>query len=615
MRSHKLSCFLATFFVLSLGVALAQDPGDGDVPPPWALRKIGIDIDLRSGSRVLADEIAQNGGMILPDEQASASTFSTVPQIQLRGSNVQVNDPTLDTIQTFPFFRPFVHFTQSETSVAASGQNIVATYNTSAGIHLSPAPPPNPPGSLIVDRVNLSGFSTSNDGGQTWTSGFFPTAGPAGATEGDPALGVDRSGNFHFAGLGTDAGGHFGIIVNNSTDGGQTWSPAGVVQVDGGADKEWLAVGPDPARKEQDNIYVTWTSFQPTGGQLRFARSTDGGVTWATKTIFAPAPDPTHPGNPQNFLTYSNPTVDRFTGRLYIPFLQFSRLDQDFIRMLISDDGGETFDFATFNVPGAPLPTVLPITQPGTLTECGATIIRPKGMPPFISLNARLTIHAGPSIPGGVLTGLLPRFVQASRLTVQPAIAARNGRVYMAWANSTSLSFGDPASHSNILFMRSDDGGQSWTGPVQVNPSLASDVHHVLPALAIDEDSNDVHVLYFTQHADETVDVDLANSHDRGGIFRADRTTHVTSAPFVLPPSNVPLPSALQPFATTNYDRQIATCYALGEYLSVASANGTVHTLFGASRNTITQPVNPLDPLSGQVHTHMDVFYQKVKAQ
>src|SRR5690242_19148769 len=348
MPNRKLS-FLATLFVLSVGVALAQDPGDDDLPPPWLLRKIGVEIDLRSGSRVLADELAQNGGVVLPDEQVSSSPSSTVPQIQLRGSNVQVNDPTFDTIQTFPFFRPFVHSTESETSVAASGQNIVASYNSSAGIHLSPAPPPNPPGSLIVDRVNLSGFSTSNDGGQTWTSGFFPTAGPGGATEGDPALGVDRRGNFHFASLGTDASGKFGIIVNNSLDSGRTWSPAVVVQLDGGADKEWLAIGPDPGRKDQDNVYVTWTSFQSTGAQLRFGRSTDGGMTWTTKTIFAPAPDPTHPGNPQNSLTFSNPAVDRLTGRLYIPFLQFSQLDQDFIRVLISDDGGETFSFATFN--------------------------------------------------------------------------------------------------------------------------------------------------------------------------------------------------------------------------------------------------------------------------
>ncbi len=205
--------------------------------------------------------------------------------------------------------------------------------------------------------------------------------------------------------------------------------------------------------------------------------------------------------------------------------------------------------------------------------------------------------------------------MQASRLVTQPAIAARDGIVYLAWSNSTSNVFGDPSSHSNILFMRSDDGGQSWGGPIQVNPSVSGDVHHVLPALAIDEDPNDVHILYYTQHTDGSVDVDLANSHDRGTTFPAHRAVRVTSTSFALAPTNIPIPSALQPFATSNYDRQIAQCYCLGEYLSVATANGTAYALWGDGRNTVTEPVKPLDPISGQTHAQEDVFFQKVKAQ
>ena len=136
MPGRKLSYLLAAFFLMSIGVALAQEAGDDNPPPPWLLRKIGVDIDLRSGSRVLADELAASGGIILPDEGfSSSSSLGTVPQVQLRGGNVQVNDPSLNTIQIFPNFRPFVHFIQSETSVAASGRNVVATYNTSAGLH------------------------------------------------------------------------------------------------------------------------------------------------------------------------------------------------------------------------------------------------------------------------------------------------------------------------------------------------------------------------------------------------------------------------------------------------------------------------------------------------
>jgi hypothetical protein len=77
-----------------------------------------------------------------------------------------------------------------------------------------------------------------------------------------------------------------------------------VVQQDNGGDKEWLAIGPNPADLTQDYIYVTWTSFQATSSQLRFGRSIDGGATWTTKTIFAPPADPnlTHP---QKDYTYS----------------------------------------------------------------------------------------------------------------------------------------------------------------------------------------------------------------------------------------------------------------------------------------------------------------------
>ncbi len=33
------------------------------------------------------------------------------------------------------------------------------------------------------------------------------------------------------------------------------------------------------------------------------------------------------------------------------------------------------------------------------------------------------------------------------------------------------------------------------------------------------------------------------------------------------------------------------------------------------ARNLITEPVNSLDPISGQTHSEQDVFFQKVKAQ
>ena len=582
--------------VLGLSVLAAASPVFADDSLNSVVNKLGVDEDVRSGMKILMDEILA-GTVILPDLYPSATYLEIVHQLQLRGDNIQANVPSGDYVQQFAGFRPFVFATQSEVSTAAFGKNIVLGYNNSAGLHVGP----NPAGpGLIVDRAQLSGFAASHDGGQSWINGFLPPSHNATQTFGDPSIGVDRHGVYYYATLAADALGRSTIQVNTSIDGGATWGEGVIVQQDDGSDKEWVAVGPDPVNKNRDNVYVTWTSFQASACELRFGRSTDGGATWTAKTIFIPTSDP-NPVNPQNCLTFSNPVVDIITGTLYVPFLRFSNADQDFIQMMVSEDAGETFHFATFNVPGAPSPTVLPVTRPGELTSCGVT----NGSP-----NIRLTIHgtanAGPGKFG------LPRYINASRMTLQPAAAARNGVVYLAWSNSASSVLGSSAG-SDVWFVRSNDRGQSWNTPVMVNPAISADKHHVLPSLAIDESPNSVHVSYYTQHTDSSIDLDMANSHDMGDTFPAQRTVRVTQTSFYLPPTNIPLTNAPS-FDATNFDRLINVCYSLGEYQGVTAANGSVYVGWGDARNQITEPVDPLDPISGQTHPQQDVFFQKVKA-
>jgi len=573
---------------------------------PTVIVKNGYEFEIRSDTKIMLDDLAASGRVIPLDEPTDGPGDHDGGGLLFRGGNIQVNDPLLDSIQIFPGFRPFVHSTQSETSVAAFGRTIVATYNTSAGMHLVPVP-----GGLGFDRIQISGFSTSTDGGKTFTSGFFPGVQGIPFSFGDPSIDVDRHGNFYYAQLGQDVDGTGAITVNKSSD-GVNWNNAVVAALDDGSDKEWLAVGPDPRRTEQENVYVTWTSFQNTGQQLRFAKSTDGGVTWTSKTIYAPSADP-EPTHPQNSLSFSNPVVDRSNGRLYIPFAHFSNADTDFIQMLVSDDAGATFHFAKFHVKGAPDATLLPIVQPGELTECGATLVAPK----TFALNLRLTLHAGADV-GGSLTGLR-RFVNSTRLIAQPAIAVRDGVVYLAWNTSTSPAFGDPNGTSKIMFMRSSDGGRHWDEPVQV--STPGDPHHVHPSLSIsgdgedEEGGNEVHISYYTQHADGSLDLVMSTSDDGGKSFRADRTVEISSTPFALPPTNIPIPRKANPFAVTNYDRTIQPCYAIGEYQSVKSTHGSVFVLWGDTRTTITEPVNPLDPLSGLTHPQEDVFFQLLKEQ
>jgi len=225
---------LAVLVLLSLSVLIykpASKAQSDRARPRGHVRKNGVDLDIRSQGRVKADQIAQSGMRVPPFKANSAPNLPLVPQVKLRRGNVQTNDGSLDNIQSFPPQIPFFNFTQSETSLAAKGRNIVATYNTTAFSSLVEIG-----GQLFIDHLFLSGFSNSTDGGRTWKTGFMPPISGSIATLGDPAVDVDRHGNFYFAGLGLDDQFRFTIQVNRSTDGGSSWSDAVVVQQDDGGD-------------------------------------------------------------------------------------------------------------------------------------------------------------------------------------------------------------------------------------------------------------------------------------------------------------------------------------------------------------------------------------------
>src|SRR5437588_5854505 len=234
----------------------------------------------------------------------------------------QVNDPALDRVQSFPGAPPTVTAAESETSVAASGRNVVVGYNSTAGVAFTDA-------FGDVSQVLLDGYSVSHDAGRTWTSGFIPAEpGAPPATFGDPSLASDRAGNFYYASLSW-----FGIQVSKSTDGGTRWTTTNAapayVPDSSQPDKEWLAVGPDPTVPSRDDLYVTWDQLTHSGASLMFSRPTHAGATWSpARTVFQPvASDVLSP-----VVGPSNPVVDPSTGRLYIPFLQYSNIDADDVR-------------------------------------------------------------------------------------------------------------------------------------------------------------------------------------------------------------------------------------------------------------------------------------------
>jgi hypothetical protein len=475
------------------------------------------------------------------------------------------------------------------------GQDIVVGYNSSANSVIQFFPGFG----LNATQLLFSGYSVSHDGGQTWTSGFVPPVSPlVPFVFGDPSLAADRAGNVYYATLGVNAEGTHGTVnVNKSTDKGSTFAPAVVAAVDDGSDKEWIAIGPDPTTPSRDNIYVTWASFRPPlfdRSEIWFARSIDGGATWTTKSIFVPVDQ--GPNNNSRFASLTNPVVDPSTGRLYVPFTHFCNCDADNVRVLVSDDGGDTFRFLAFNVPGALDNFAFPNVNPGVNNQCNG-------------LDVEAALHQGPYVINSI-SGFR-QYTQTTRLTEQPAAGANRGRFVFAINSSTSPIFGDPNAGSEIRVVFSPDGGQSWNAPLIIAPSTTADPQHVHPALTLTQNGNRVWIAYYVQQLDEKLRTDLALLHIDGNQLRLDQITGLSNTTFDLAPTNI----TLSPTHTTNYDRTFTACYGIGEYMSVtghqrggSSTDGVV-SAWGDNRNSWTGPVGSPAPYT---HAQADVFFGRV---
>jgi hypothetical protein len=142
---------------------------------------------------------------------------------------------------------------------------------------------PNHP-NRIVAGANLNNVYYSVDTGRTWTHKLLTSAY---GVWGDPAIAVDTAGNFYYLHLSNPVGGGWidRIVVQKSTDQGQTWSPGTYMGLNNqkNQDKHWMTVD-----RKTNRMYVAWTEFDKYGvseptdsSRILFSRSIDGGATWS----------------------------------------------------------------------------------------------------------------------------------------------------------------------------------------------------------------------------------------------------------------------------------------------------------------------------------------------
>jgi hypothetical protein len=201
------------------------------------------------------------------------NTFLSLKGLLILAVSVMVAIPasaqfTLTRISTDTFSDTDAqHATEVEPDTFAFGNTIVSAFQVAR----------------IVDGGGADvGFSTSTDGGKTWTSGLLPglTVNYQGGTfsaASDASVAYDAAhGVWLICTL--PIGNNDLVAVSRSTD-GIHWGAPVMVTSDIDSDKNWIVCDNTSTSKFYGHCYVEWDS--PADGDLVFmSTSTDGGQTW-----------------------------------------------------------------------------------------------------------------------------------------------------------------------------------------------------------------------------------------------------------------------------------------------------------------------------------------------
>jgi hypothetical protein len=332
-----------------------------------------------------------------------------------------------------------------------------------------------------------NGYATTFDAGKTWTHGLMPglTKGVGGEWEraSDPVVAFGPHNvvyvNSLVFNIDADNGLRSGLAVNVSHDGGRTWGAPVFFQDDmiGGLnDKNWMSVdlgtgaGHHPGR-----VYVVWDRAAP----VTVAYSDDEGVTWQTS--------PTDIG----YIVYPGQGIGALP--------------------LVLNDGSLGVLFQTDASP-TPILHPNPIEQPFDL------------VPGQVSMVFAVSPLAG-SLPTGAPLVFTPpvgvALDEANSVRQQRAcegipaatVDRISGIIYVVWTDGRLRT----DNVNDVLLVRSEDNGLTWTSPTRVNGGPADDyLDHWCGAVDVGP-AGDVRVSYRTRREAASAKPDGSSFSDRVG--------------------------------------------------------------------------------------------------
>ena len=352
------------------------------------------------------------------------------------------------------------------------------------------------------------GVSYSNDGGTTWNPLQLPYPLNPGGIQYvdmfDPTATADGSGNLYVAHISTDYdwanGPESGLYVHKSTDGGISWNAPVTIAYDGKPsgspdpnyrfnDRCQMTCDVHPTSPYYNNLYIVEIKDRGWNNPLLqsdiyFSSSTDGGATWSPQTILN--------GSQSNMANMPVPAVAS-NGTIYVCWMDYN----------VQTGGTGTL--------------FLDVSSDGGVTWLSADILVATINLPPLNLNGGTDVLA----KGAAVIDVSPINPQEVYITFAEQIAG-------------SIDEGD------IFFIKSTDGGITWTVPLLVNDDGTSN-DQVMPWMDV-KPNGMIDIVWYDRRndpADLNWDVYMATSTNNGNSFNMNVQVNSVSAPSPNTPSGI----------------------------------------------------------------------------